>query len=218
MIHLPGTNAFEKYLMPTKLIESSHPAIIAKARELSQGTSSAEEQARNIFYFVRDKIRYEFKAKYLAEQYHASYILQNRKGFCTQKAILFCALARSCGIPAGLFFYDIVDYMLPKRMVMLMKTNRLYYHGIVTLQLNGAWQQLDATLHRELVQRNNLPLVEYVPNQDCLIPARTNSGEKYIEYVKNHGLFADISFEQIIQWFLASYPHLIKKYVNPERR
>ena len=183
---------------------------IKKAEELTNQSLPIEEKAREIFYFVRDRIRYLFHADSNEDQYLASNILKKKGGFCTQKSILFCALARACDIPAGIYFYDIVDYTLPQHIIDLLQTRTLYRHGIVALYLNGKWLKYDATLDSNLVARNNLIAVEFFPDRDCLMHEKTDSGARHIEYVKNYGLFADVSFDEIKLWFKEYYSHLIK--------
>lgn len=206
--------SLQPFLIPTTFIESQHPAIITKAKELTDGPLTAEDKARNIFYFIRDEIRYEFRAKFKADKYLASQILKDSRGFCTQKAILFCALARSCEIPAGLYFYDMLDHSLPDQIVNIMKTRTLYHHGIAALHLNGAWHKYDATLDSRLIKRNNLYPVEFFPDRDCLMSNKTLSGDKHIEYINDYGLYPDVAFKEILTWFKKGYPHLAERYSN----
>ena len=201
--------SLKEFVVPTKLIDSQNPAIIAKAGELTTNVVQVEDKAKYIFYFVRDNIHYNFRAKFDEEEYLASNILKKARGFCTQKAILFCALARSCGIPAGIHFYDIVDYTLPKRIVKIMRTRTLYHHGITALYLNGNWYKYDATLDIHMMKKNHLYPVEFNPNKNCLMNKKTPSDGRHIEYVRDHGLFTDVSFEEIMSWFKQGYPHLL---------
>jgi len=202
------------FLHPTELINSQHPDIISKAEELTTGASSPVEQACKIFYFIRDQISYEFRAKYTKNEYLASSILSTGRGFCTQKAILFGALARSLGIPTGLYFYDIVDHTLPAYIVKLLRTRKLFHHGIVALYLNGNWNQYDATLDLQLTTRNNYFPVEFKSDQDCLMPNKTKAGEKHIEYVADYGLQQNVTCEQIWGWLKEGYPHLVNVIIN----
>ncbi|MBN2088404.1 transglutaminase domain-containing protein [candidate division KSB1 bacterium] len=200
-----------RFLAATQLIDSNHPAITTQSKKITQPNHSPEENARHIFYFIRDEIRYDFRLKYTPAEYHASYILKAGYGFCTQKAILFCALARSCGIPAGICFYDIIDHSLSDFFAKMLRTRTLFHHGIVALYLNGEWCQYDATIDRHLASRKNYTLVEYFPNRDCLLPSITPVGEKHIEYTTDYGLYTDVSFENIMEWMQQGYPHLLAR-------
>jgi len=206
----------EKFLAPTKLIESDHPAIIKKAEEITSDALHAEDKARNIFYFIRDQISYEFKASFDEKAYFASEILKAGGGFCTQKTILFCALARNCGIPAGLYFYDIVDYTLPQYIIDIIKTRTLYHHGITALYLNNRWIQYDATLDYQLTLRKQRYPVEFSPDHDCLMRTKTRTGEKHIEYIHDYGLYPDVTIDEIVQWLKEGYPHLVEILSNME--
>jgi transglutaminase-like putative cysteine protease len=184
--------------------------ILKQAEDLMSGGKGQEEITRRIFYFIRDRIRYDFRPKLEASEYRASSILKERRGFCTMKAILFCALARACGIPAGLHFYHIVDHTLPNPMVKMLRTNTLYHHGIGALWLEDGWYQYDATLDRELINMKQLEAVEFAYQRDCLMPSETRNGGLHIEYIEDIGLYNDVSFAQIKGWLREGYPHLYR--------
>ena len=196
------------FLQPTKLINSQHPSIIDKTNEIINGSKSEEEKARRIFSFIRDEIRYFFRAYLEERKYYASQILKEGGGFCTQKAILFCAIARCCGIPAGIYFYDIIDHTLPENIGKILKTNILYHHAVSTIFISGKWIKYDATLDINLVKKNNLYAVNFFQDRDCLMFEKTRTGNKHIEYIKQYGLYSDISFSQISRWLLKHYSHL----------
>ena len=201
-------HSLREYLLPSKLINSDHPSIVRKSEEITSGTVQVEDKARDIFYFIRDQICYDFNASFQEEDYYASEILKAGKGFCTQKAILFCALSRCCKIPAGIYFYNIVDYTLPRYITEILKTRTLYHHGIATLLLNGQWRQYDATLDLELTERKQRYSVEFSPDHHCLMRKKTKTGENHIEYGHDYGLRSNVTFKDIVAWLEEDYPHL----------
>ncbi len=206
--------SLSRFLLATRFIERDHPKITEKAIQLTAEVKTVEAMAERIFYFIRDEIRYEFIPKFTEQAYFASHILEAGRGFCTQKAILFCALARSLNIPAGIYFYDIVDHSLPAHTVDYLGTRTMVHHGIAALLLNGNWYQYDATLDIRLVNRNGLLPVEFHPDRHCLMSAVTKNGGRHIEYQTTHGLVDDVTFPQIMDWFKRGYPHLIGQYAN----
>jgi len=69
----------------TRFIDSSHPAILATVDAIATGADDVT-LAAELFSFVQNDIRYEFRAKMVPEQYVASYVLDHGQGFCVQKA------------------------------------------------------------------------------------------------------------------------------------
>jgi transglutaminase-like putative cysteine protease len=202
------------FLQATELIQASHSIIVQKAHALIQSVQQPDKKARSLFYFIRDHIRYVFHANLSESDYQAITILKKGKGFCTQKAILFCALARAVGIPAGIHFYDIVDHTLPAPFVKLLGTNTLFNHGVTALYLNGRWIQYDATLDSQLIQSHNLESVEFSPEKDCLMKPFTLDGRHHVDYIRDHGLRDDVRFEEIRSWLQTGYPHLFQSLSN----
>ena len=198
----------ERYLQTTELIDFEHEMIQEKANELARGSSNPAAITEKIFYFVRDEIRYAFRVPHDAGEFKASAILRAKMGFCTQKAILFCALARKNNIPAGIYFYDIIDHSLPERFAELLRTRTMFRHAVPTLNLDGVWRKLDATLDLKLVEKNGLFPVEFSSHQDCLMPLKKRDGGKHIEYANAYGLYGDVSFNGIKHWFELYYAHL----------
>lgn len=93
----PSDPKLEIYLKPTKLCNPNHPRIIKKAKELSCNAKTPKEAAVNIFYFVRDSIKwYPFPQKLLT----AEEVLNCEYGTCYNKATLQIALLRCLNIPA----------------------------------------------------------------------------------------------------------------------
>ena len=114
----------EKYLKPTPIIDSDNESVINKAQELTQGLDGAIEQAKVLFYFVRDRIKYNvYVPKYPAETFRASETLNRGQGYCVQKAVLLVALSRAVGIPAQLHFAKIRNNLIPPKLYKVMKGN-----------------------------------------------------------------------------------------------
>ena len=88
----------DMWIKQSAYIDSEHPAIIAKAKHLTNGIEGDYNRARNIQLFVADFINYHvFKDCGLVS---ASTTLQNGYGTCINYSRLFVALCRSVGIPA----------------------------------------------------------------------------------------------------------------------
>jgi len=191
-----------RFLKSTTVINSDSDIIKATAESLFNNANSDEEIVKRLFYFIRDEIRYIFRLTDNPEDLKASFILQRKQGFCTQKAILFCAIARSINIPAGIAFFEIIDYFMNKSAV---NGRLIQYHGIASLYLHGRWILFDATLDKRLCEMNNRPVTEFSATKDCLMPPLAENRNKHIEYVKFRGMCSNIVPQPFIRLMQHTY-------------
>jgi len=195
------------YLKPTSVIDSNSKVIQEKAASLTEKYTSQREKARELFYFVRDKIKYNpYLALSSIEDYRASKTLQRGEGFCIQKAVVLTALARAVGIPARLGFADIRNHLAPKELTELMGTNIFFYHGYSELWLNNKWVKATPAFNIEMCNKFDIRPVEFDGSRDAVFHERNKRGEIHIEYLKYHGTFADLPFREIKQVFIEKYP------------
>ncbi len=95
-------------LTPTTFIDSDHPDVIAFAHEHSKGAATDVERAVQLYYAVRDGIRYDpYRLVLTPEGLRASTCLSNGYGWCVPKAALLAAVCRAVGIPARLGYADV---------------------------------------------------------------------------------------------------------------
>jgi hypothetical protein len=190
---------------PTRFMDCDHPSIIARVRKLEVTDLPPAQRAVRLFEFVRDRITYEFKAKLDAKDYIASTVLARGFGFCVQKAVLLCALARAAGVPAALAMTDVRDRSLPKKITDGMGTDILHHHGLAGFHLGGRWLTVDASLSPDVVHRKRYRPVEFDGRRDALLQRTTRTGRPHCEYIACHGLFEDLPFEEMMGAFREKY-------------
>jgi len=98
------TSKPQNYLAANEAVDSDHPTIIAKAKELSQGLVGDEAIAKRCFEFVRDEIDHSGDDPAEITTYKASEVLKHRTGWCYAKSHLLAALLRANNIPTGLCY------------------------------------------------------------------------------------------------------------------
>jgi transglutaminase-like putative cysteine protease len=181
-------------LDPTFVIDSDHPDIVAKARELTEGLPTTSERARRLFYFVRDEITYNFAPVVRGKHdMVASRTLARGDGFCIQKAILLAALGRASHIPTRICFQAIRIHKLREEFVNLLGGSNIFpHHGLNAFYLEGRWIRLDATLDLALVTRKNYLPVEFSASSDALLPPTDRLGLPHFDIVHEHGCFNDL--------------------------
>ncbi|HEY4709777.1 MAG TPA: transglutaminase-like domain-containing protein [Candidatus Acidoferrales bacterium] len=91
----------KRFLESTEIIDWEHPAILAKAQELSKGATDARPTPQLCFEWVRDAIQHSSDFKRNPVTCSASEVLAAGTGYCYAKSHLLAALLRATGIPAG---------------------------------------------------------------------------------------------------------------------
>ncbi len=192
-------------LEPTDFIDAKHPSIQAVIEELKVDDLPQPEAAAALFFYVRDEISYEFMLKLSRDEYVASNILQEKKGFCVQKAVLLAALGRGAGIPTVLMISDLRDHSMQPDLEEALRSNTLFHHGFNALFLEGRWLLVDASLSIDVVRRKGYRPVEFNGREDALMSSTTLSGAPHNEYTKLYGAFADLDYDEMIDTFAEGY-------------
>ena len=91
----------EAYLKSSEIIDWQHPAVLAKAGELSAGKQCQTEIAKACFEWVRDHIRHIGDHNIQTVSCSASEVIGSGSGICYAKSHLLAALLRANAIPAG---------------------------------------------------------------------------------------------------------------------
>ena len=198
------------YLEPTAIIDSGHPSIAAFAAEAGGEARDDRERAVNIYYAVRDRIRYNPYTMVLTEaHFRASATLARGEGFCITKAALYAAALRAAGIPARLGFADVKNHLATVRLLEMMGSDLFIWHGYVSMFLDGRWVKATPAFNVEMCRRFGVLPLEFDGTADSLLHPFNARGERHMEYVRDRGLFDDLPLEQVAADMRASYPKLI---------
>jgi transglutaminase-like putative cysteine protease len=196
------------FLQPTETIESDHPQIVSLAKKLIAGTEDNHEKARRLFRWVRDQIAYSLvNPFFLPEHYKATAILDRGRGYCVQKALVLCTLARASGIPSRLVFADIRNHLVPEKFLEMAKTNLFVYHCYTEMRLGNKWIQMTPSFHKQLCEEMGYPLVEFDGHHTAIFPPTDGQGRKFVEYLRHHGAFPDVPLEPMLKAWETAYGH-----------
>ena len=190
-------------------MNNDSPEVAGFARSIVGTATSDIDKAVKLFYAVRDLIRYSpYVIVFEPERFKASWVLREKVGFCIQKAILLAAAARAVDIPSRLGFADVRNHLATQRLIDLMKTDEFIYHGYTELYLNGQWVKATPTFNLTLCERFGVRTLEFDGKNDAIFHPFDQTGHKHMEYLRDHGHFADLPFEQMVRAFVDGYPHL----------
>ncbi|MFX1256926.1 MAG: transglutaminase domain-containing protein [Promethearchaeota archaeon] len=209
-------NNLKSYLQPTEFLNFHKKRVRDKAIEISNGLETDKEKAKALFYWVRDKIKYNMFTYYpkIKANLKASVTLRRGNGFCMSKAVLLSALARAIGIPASIHMVDIINHKISKKVVDLMGTNVFHCHGYSELLLGGKWIKLAPVFdHETSLKARFLPEIEFNGENDALFATHDKDGNLFVEYIADWGNYIDVPIDKIDQIFTEKYP---KWYPNPD--
>ena len=199
---------FELYLRPTGYIDSDHPEVANYAAEVVKGAESVLEKAVKLYYAVRDDIRYDPYAFGLGgETFKASTVLADKKAFCVPKAILLAAACRAQGIPTRLGFADVRNHLASEGLLKMMRTDVFAFHGYADIYLEGCWVKATPAFNRQMCEKFDVLPLEFNGREDSVFHAFDGGGRQHMEYLKEHGHFADFPPEELVTSYGEHYPH-----------
>jgi transglutaminase-like putative cysteine protease len=216
------TATIAAYLAPADYIDSDHPLVSARARQLRThaAPSDGSGAARAVYYYVRD-LRYEGSDFEDLETYRASSVLAAGHGYCVGKAALCAALARAAGIPARLAFADVRNHLASPRLLAAMATDVFAWHGYAQLFLRGRWVSVSPTFDIATCERAGVAPLDFDGEHDALLQSFDGGGAT-MSYVKKHGVFHDVPARFLATEMPRLYPfvrdHGITRFLAAEAK
>jgi transglutaminase-like putative cysteine protease len=197
---------FSPYLAATPVIDFDDPSVADFARKNSGNKSDPVQQAINLYYVVRDGIRYDpYSIELSVEGLRASTTLKTGRGWCVAKAVLLAACCRRLKIPARLGFADIRNHLSTERMRRQMKTDVFYWHGYTSIHLNGQWIKATPAFNIELCEKFRIKPLDFDGQRDSIYHPFDLTGNKHMEYLRYRGEFADVPVDAIRDTFYKEY-------------
>jgi transglutaminase-like putative cysteine protease len=194
------------FLLPSPIIESDHPAIANFVSEQGTPSDSPTQNAVQLFYAVRDRIRYNpYRVDLSVAGIKASTTLQLGQGWCIPKAVLLAACCRAIGIPARLGFADVRNHLASEQLIRRMGTDIFYWHAWTEMWLMDHWVKATPAMNAAFCRRFGTQPLEFDGQTDALYQPFDSQGERYMNYVRDRGSYADVPLTDITQTFHAHY-------------
>ena len=198
----------EPYLQPTEFFDFNKKIVKNQALSITEGLSSDKEKAIALFYWVRNKIKYNMTTyiPFIKANFKASVTLRRKNGFCVSKSILLSSFARTVGIPARIHLVDLINHKVSQKVIDFMGTNVMYYHRYSEFFLNNKWVKLTPSFDEGTAMKGKfLPMVEFDGENDAVFPKFDENGELFGEYLKDRGIHADLPIDEIDKVFTEKY-------------
>lgn len=193
-------------LAPTPYIDSNHTAVGDFAATHTMGAKSDVERAVQLYYAVRDGIRYDpYSLVLTVPGMRASATIESKRGWCVPKAILLAACCRAQGIPARLGFADVRNHLSTERLRGFLGTDVFYYHGYTAIELRGKWVKATPAFNIELCNRFRIKPLEFDGTEDSIYHPFDLEGRKHMEYIRFRGEHDDLPLQDMIECFAEHY-------------
>jgi transglutaminase-like putative cysteine protease len=199
----------EPYLRPTAFIDFDRPDVQAFAERVcgERNSDSPKGKAIRLYYAVRDEIRYDpYDIHYSPEALRASTTIGKGVGYCVAKAVVLAAVGRQQGIPSRLGFADVRNHLSTPRLREAMGTDLFFYHGYTEFFLEGRWVKATPAFNLSLCRRFQVKPLEFDGEHDSIFHEYNVEGRRHMQYVKDHGSYADLPFEEIFAAYRHHYP------------
>lgn len=201
---------FEIYLRPTAFIDSNHPTVIQYAEAKTQAGKTDKEKAVDLYNAVRDDILYDpYHLVLKPEVISASQTLERGSGYCIEKSLLLCAVARVHGIPARLGFSIVRNHLSTKKFVEMLRTDKFVFHGYNEFWLDNKWVKCTPAFNSTLCEKFGVAPLEFDGEHDSVFHEFAH-GQKYMEYLHEYGQFDDFPYDLFVQELKIHYPHLFE--------
>lgn len=204
---------FSQYLQPTFFLDFDTPEVADFASGVRRKEMAPIDRAIALYYAVRDRIKYDpYDLRYSQEAMKASSVLAKQSGYCVAKAVLLAAVGRHQGIPCRLGFADVTNHLSTARLRAMMGTDLFVYHGYTEMYLQGKWVKATPAFNLDLCTRFGVVPLEFDGVHDSVFHPYDAHGKKHMEYVKDHGHFADLPFARIFEAYGKTYPKFFENF------
>lgn len=197
------------FLDAGKFIDSDHVSIKEFATRIAKECAEERDRAIALYYAVRDDVNYDVYIDYSDEEnFRASGVLAQRRGFCVGKAALLAACCRAAGISARVGYAEVRNHMTSRRLYEMMQTDVFSWHSFTEIMIDGRWVKATPAFDKTLCQRIGLAPLEFDGREDSTLQAIDADGRERMQYLSFRGVFADVPLDEIVADFRKRYPGL----------
>jgi transglutaminase-like putative cysteine protease len=171
---------------PTEFLDHSSPAVQEfLARTLADRDRPATELAVDLYYAVRDGIRYEiYGIDFSRAAMRASAVVESGRGLCIHKSILYAACTRALGIPSRLAFADVRNHVASPRLKRFLGGDVVHYHCFTRLYLQKRWVSATPVFSAPLCRLYRIAPLDFDGTSDAVLQPYDELGRSHMEFVR----------------------------------
>jgi hypothetical protein len=197
----------ENFLRSTRFLDSNSPEIQEYIHEFLS-LSSKKEQALALYYKVRDGFLYDpYHLDLRPEKLVASTILEKKRAWCVEKAIVFATALRTLGIPSRLGYAIVENHIGVEKLEQILRSKKIVFHGYVDVFLDDKWTKATPAFDQRICRLSGVDPLSWDAVEDSLFQPYSASG-RFMEYHHDYGVFDDVPVQLMNAEMKKHYPHL----------
>ena len=102
-------------------------------------------------------------------------------------------------------FATVRNHLATRELLDYIGSDLFVYHGYNEFFLNGKWVKATPAFNKELCHRHHVAPLEFNGHEDSIFQAYNNEDQRFMEYIDDHGVYADIPLKTILTAWEAVY-------------
>jgi len=195
---------------PTEFLDFEAPTVRDFVDRAVPGRGQEKaEQARALYYAVRDGIQYEIYGADLSRRgLRASGVVARGRGLCIHKSVLYAAGARALGIPSRLVLVDVRNHVASPRLKRMLGGEVFRFHCFTELELDGRRVRATPVFSARLCGLYRMTPLDFDGRTDAVFQPYDDEGRAFMELVHEHGAFDDLPYDTVVDGLRAAHPGL----------
>jgi transglutaminase-like putative cysteine protease len=166
------------------------------------------DNAKEAYFKIRDHFLYDpYHLDLSKKTLVASEIINKKRAWCVEKALIMVACCRAIGIPARFGFAIVTNHIGVEKLTNYLRRYEIVFHGYVEVFLENKWIKCTPAFDKRVCRLSGVSTLDWDGKSDSMFQEFEN-GKKFMEYLHFYGEFADIPFELMHQEMKKYYPHL----------
>ncbi|MGH3859195.1 transglutaminase-like domain-containing protein [Actinokineospora sp.] len=197
-------------LAATEFLDHESDAVRAfTEKALSTCSDEPRERAAALYLAVRDGVRYEVYGADLSRTgLRASTVLAAKSGMCLHKSVLYAAALRAAGVPSKLVLTDVRNHLASDRLRELVGGDVFRFHCLTKVGLDGGWVTATPVFNKTLCRLYGITPLDFDGTADSVHHPYDLTGKRHMEFLHDHGEFADLPYQLVIDGLRAAHPAL----------
>jgi hypothetical protein len=197
------------YLLDRNMcIEPTNPLLLRQLQRVT-GEGRVLEKVVRWHDFVRDSIAYDpYAISFDPDHLRASRTLENGRGHCIHKSIVFVSGCRALGVPAKLGLAKVRNHLGTGKLQERLGTDILTPHGYAQVQIEERWVKCSPVFNLELCEHLQVKPLLWDGRSDSLFQQQTANGHRFMEYLEDYGVFDSVPVPFIADVMRREYPQM----------